>query len=90
MGYEINFNRYFYEYHQPRPLEEIEDDIQQVEEEILAILREVACCPSLDMWTFNDNCLQFGTRVRAAVSLEGGRLETHTTRDSFRHFNTST
>ncbi len=42
VGYEINFNRYFYEYRQPRPLEEIEADIQQVEEEILAMLREVA------------------------------------------------
>ena len=42
VGYEINFNRYFYEYHPPRPLEEIEADIQQVEKEILAMLREVA------------------------------------------------
>ena len=30
MGYEINFNRYFYEYRPPRPLEEIQADIQQV------------------------------------------------------------
>ena len=42
VGYEINFNRYFYEYRPPRPLEEIEADIQQVEQEILAMLREVA------------------------------------------------
>ena len=42
VGYEINFNRYFYEYRPPRPLEEIEVDIQQVEKEILAMLREVA------------------------------------------------
>ena len=42
VGYEINFNRYFYEYRPPRPLEEIEADIQQVEKEILAMLREVA------------------------------------------------
>ena len=41
VGYEINFNRYFYEYRLPRPLEEIEADIQQVEQEILAMLREV-------------------------------------------------
>ena len=27
VGYEINFNRYFYEYHPPRPLEEIDADI---------------------------------------------------------------
>jgi len=42
VGYEINFNRYFYEYRPPRPLEEIEADIQKVEKEIVAMLREVA------------------------------------------------
>ena len=42
VGYEINFNRYFYQYRPPRPLEEIEADIQQVEKDILAMLREVA------------------------------------------------
>ena len=42
VGYEINFNRYFYEYRPPRPLEEIEADIQEVEQEIVAMLREVA------------------------------------------------
>ena len=42
VGYEINFNRYFYEYRPPRPLEEIQADIQQVEKEIMAMLREVA------------------------------------------------
>jgi type I restriction enzyme M protein len=42
VGYEINFNRYFYEYRPPRPLEQIEADIQAVEKEILAMLREVA------------------------------------------------
>ena len=42
VGYEINFNRYFYAYRPPRPLEEIEADIQAVEKDILAMLREVA------------------------------------------------
>ncbi len=42
IGYEINFNRYFYEYRPPRPLEEIEADIQAVEKDIVAMLREVA------------------------------------------------
>ena len=41
VGYEINFNRYFYEYRPPRPLEEIEADIQQVEKEIVAMLGEM-------------------------------------------------
>ena len=39
VGYEINFNRYFYEYRPPRPLEEIEADIQRVEKEIVAMLQ---------------------------------------------------
>ncbi len=42
VGYEINFNRYFYQYQPPRPLEEIEADIKAVEKDILAMLREVA------------------------------------------------
>ncbi len=39
VGYEINFNRYFYEYRPPRPLEEIEADIRRVEEEIVDMLQ---------------------------------------------------
>ena len=42
VGYEINFNRYFYTYEPPRPLEEIDADIQEIEEEILEMLRGVA------------------------------------------------
>jgi type I restriction enzyme M protein len=42
VGYKINFNRYFYKYTPPRPLEEIEDDIRKVEKEVLEMLREVA------------------------------------------------
>ncbi len=42
VGYEVNFNRYFYKYTPPRPLEEIEADIQAIEKDILAMLREVA------------------------------------------------
>lgn len=41
VGYEINFNRYFYQYTPPRPLEEIQADIRQVEQEIMAMLREM-------------------------------------------------
>jgi type I restriction enzyme M protein len=41
VGYEINFNRYFYKYTSPRPLEEIEADIKTVEREIMAMLREM-------------------------------------------------
>ncbi|MEO6047375.1 MAG: class I SAM-dependent DNA methyltransferase [Candidatus Kapaibacterium sp.] len=41
VGYEIPFNRYFYKYTPPRPLEEIEADIKTVEREILAMLAEV-------------------------------------------------
>lgn len=42
VGYEINFNRYFYRYTPPRPLEVIEREIKQLEGEILEILQEVA------------------------------------------------
>ena len=42
VGYEINFNRYFYKYVPPKPLEEIEADIKTVEKDILEMLREVA------------------------------------------------
>lgn len=40
-AYEINFNRYFYEYTPPRPLEEIDADLREVEEKIVHLLREV-------------------------------------------------
>jgi type I restriction enzyme M protein len=42
VGYEINFNRYFYRYQPPRPLEEIEADIKAVETDVLRLLKEVA------------------------------------------------
>ncbi len=42
IGYEINFNRHFYEYTPPRPLEEIDAELKQAEEEIMRLLREVA------------------------------------------------
>ncbi len=42
VGYEINFNRYFYEYVPPRPLEEIDAELKQLEAEIAGILKEVA------------------------------------------------
>jgi type I restriction enzyme M protein len=41
VGYEINFNRYFYRYKPPRPLEEIEADIKAIEGDILRMLAEV-------------------------------------------------
>ena len=41
VGYEINFNRYFYRYKPPRPLEEIEADIRAIEQDIVRMLAEV-------------------------------------------------
>ena len=41
VGYEINFNRYFYRYKPPRPLEEIEADIRAIETDIVRMLAEV-------------------------------------------------
>jgi type I restriction enzyme M protein len=40
-AYEINFNRYFYEYQPPRPLVEIDADLKEMEEKIVRLLREV-------------------------------------------------
>lgn len=42
VGYEINFNRYFYKYTPPRPLEEIEGELKQIEKEIAEMLSGVA------------------------------------------------
>ena len=42
VGYEINFNRYFYRYVPPRPLEAIEADIQDIEKDILKMLKEMS------------------------------------------------
>jgi len=41
VGYEINFNRYFYRYTPPRPLEVIEAEIREIESDIVRMLAEV-------------------------------------------------
>ncbi len=41
VGYEINFNRYFYQYQPPRPLEAIEAELKALEQDIVKMLREV-------------------------------------------------
>jgi len=41
VGYEINFNRYFYQYVPPRPLAEIDAELKSLEAEIAGLLREV-------------------------------------------------
>jgi type I restriction enzyme M protein len=41
VGYEIPFNRHFYQYQPPRPLEAIDADLDAVSAEIMALLREV-------------------------------------------------
>jgi type I restriction enzyme M protein len=40
-AYEINFNRHFYKYTPPRPLEEIDEDIKKMEAEIIRLFHEV-------------------------------------------------
>lgn len=42
LGYEINFNRYFYKYVPPRDLHTIDAELKAVEEDISALLSEVA------------------------------------------------
>jgi type I restriction enzyme M protein len=46
VGYEINFNRYFYRYTPPRPLEEIEGEIRAIEQDIRRMLAEVTGGPA--------------------------------------------
>jgi type I restriction enzyme M protein len=41
IGYEIPFNRHFYKYEAPQPLEEIQASLKVMEGEILSLLREV-------------------------------------------------
>lgn len=41
VGYEIPFNRHFYQYQPPRELSEIEADIKSLEAEVLEMLKEV-------------------------------------------------
>lgn len=41
VGYEINFNRVFFKYESPRPLEEIDTELESVERRIMELLREV-------------------------------------------------
>jgi type I restriction enzyme M protein len=41
VGYEINFNRHFYKYTTPRPLDAIDGDLKRAEEEIMRLLREM-------------------------------------------------
>jgi type I restriction enzyme M protein len=41
VGYEIPFNRFFYQYTPPRSLEAIDKELKAVTNEILALLQEV-------------------------------------------------
>lgn len=41
VGYEINFNRYFYRYTPPRQLEEIDADIRAIETDIVRMLADI-------------------------------------------------
>ncbi|MDT3737305.1 MAG: class I SAM-dependent DNA methyltransferase [Denitratisoma sp.] len=41
VGYEINFNRVFFQYQPPRPLHEIDKELEAVEKRIMELLREV-------------------------------------------------
>jgi len=42
VGYEINFNKYFYRYTPPRPLDKIDSELKTLEAEIADLLNEVA------------------------------------------------
>ncbi|TFB33394.1 type I restriction-modification system subunit M [Pedobacter alluvionis] len=42
VGYEINFNKYFFKYFRPRPLSDINSELQVMEKEIRLLLKELA------------------------------------------------
>ncbi len=42
VGFEINFNRYFYKYVAPRPLDEINEELKELEAEIAILLKGIA------------------------------------------------
>jgi type I restriction enzyme M protein len=41
VGYEINFDRYFYEYEEPRDLEQIDDEIASQKQTLLRVMEEL-------------------------------------------------
>ena len=41
VGYEVNFNKYFYKYIPPRPRSELEQEILSIEEETQKLLQEL-------------------------------------------------
>ncbi|KKF39966.1 N-6 DNA methylase [Halorubrum saccharovorum] len=41
VGYEINFDRYFYDYEPPRSLDDIDSEIRELEDDIVNLLNEV-------------------------------------------------
>ena len=41
IGYQINFNQYFYKFSSPRPLSEIDKELGEIEKEILDLLKSV-------------------------------------------------
>jgi hypothetical protein len=49
VGYEINFNRYFYRYTPARPLEEIEADIRWIEQDIMRMLADITGSGAYDV-----------------------------------------
>ncbi len=49
VGYEINFNRYFYRYTPPRELADIEGDIRAIEKDIVRMLAEITGSASEDL-----------------------------------------
>jgi type I restriction enzyme M protein len=60
VGYEINFNRYFYRYKPPRPLETIESDIRNIERDILRMLAEVTLSECEAPWSTQGGSERFG------------------------------
>jgi hypothetical protein len=81
VGYEINFNRYFYEYEPPRPLEEIKADIREIDHPRSGrIEKEIVQCGSDRGWRSLHSAGRHGTALlqrtapEIAVAYERSRI----------------
>ena len=64
VGYEIPLNRHFYVYEPPRPLDEIESDLRDLEQEITGLLGEIV-----------KNCGMAPATTSTTVNVEGAPSE---------------
>jgi len=69
VGYEINFNRYFYKYQPPRPLEKIEEEINQLQSEISDLLKQMSVS-DVGSYAINPTCAEYGNSHSQFLSFQ--------------------